>query len=93
MPHDCKGRLIERGDIVRGKGYNIKHEIVGEVLTVVPDSDSCNVQIATARVEKACQTFGLYHRDYVSGDEKLVVPTIEYGAAKNFEVIQKGGKR
>jgi len=47
MPHDCKGRLIEVGDVVRGTGYNLKHQITGAVVGVTPGAEACNVSIAT----------------------------------------------
>lgn len=52
MPHYADGTVAMVGDVVRGKGYNVKgpdgelREIVGTVVSIVPGSDSCNVKVA-----------------------------------------------
>ena len=45
--HYSNGRAAKAGDLVRGKGYNIKHEIVGLLVQAQPQSSSCNCQVAT----------------------------------------------
>jgi hypothetical protein len=45
--HYANGRAAKAGDIVRGKGYNIKHEIVGLLIYAHPGSTACNCQVAT----------------------------------------------
>lgn len=45
--HYANGRRAQVGDVVRGKGYNIKHEIVGVLVQAKPNSESCNCQVAT----------------------------------------------
>lgn len=34
------------GDRVRGRGYNVKHDIIGTVVGLSPGSTSCNIQVA-----------------------------------------------
>lgn len=45
--HYSNGRAAKAGDLVRGKGYNIKHEIIGIVIGANPTSSSCNCTVAT----------------------------------------------
>ena len=45
--HYANGRAAKAGDLVRGKGYNIKHEIIGLLVFANPASSSCNCQVAT----------------------------------------------
>lgn len=52
MPHYQDGTPARVGDVVRGKGYNVRgpdgqlREIIATVLQVTPGSDHCNVQLA-----------------------------------------------
>lgn len=85
MPHDCKGRLVEVGDIVKGKGYNVKHEIIGPVVSVTHGIDTCNIQVA----------YPVLHRDahftgygYVRAGSVLQA-SVEYGQADAFEILEK----
>lgn len=45
--HYANGRAAKAGDLVRGKGYNIKHEIVGLLVYANPGATGCNCQVAT----------------------------------------------
>jgi hypothetical protein len=45
--HYANGRAAKAGDLVRGKGYNIKHEIIGLLVYANPGSSACNCQVAT----------------------------------------------
>lgn len=45
--HYANGRAAKAGDLVRGKGYNIKHEIVGLLVYANPGATACNCQVAT----------------------------------------------
>jgi hypothetical protein len=51
MPHYSDGMPAELGDIVTGKGYNIKDEfgqlkdITGFVHNITPNAETCNIQI------------------------------------------------
>jgi len=45
MPHYKNGITAKVGDIVKGIGYNSKHEIIGRVIALTV-GNSCNVQVA-----------------------------------------------
>jgi hypothetical protein len=49
--HYANGRAAKAGDLVRGKGYNIKHEIVGLLIFANPAATACNCQVATVTIE------------------------------------------
>jgi hypothetical protein len=52
MPHYKDGTEAKIGDVVRGKGYNVKdkdqnlREFVGTVVGITPGSTACNIQVA-----------------------------------------------
>jgi hypothetical protein len=43
--HYANGREAKKGDLVRGRGYNVKHEIIGKVVNLRP-GPSCNLSVA-----------------------------------------------
>ena len=45
--HYSNGREAKIGDLVKGKGYNLKHELVGIVVQLKPGTATCNITIAT----------------------------------------------
>ena len=45
--HYANGQAAKIGDLVRGKGYNIKHEIIGLLVSAYPEGTACNAQVAT----------------------------------------------
>lgn len=63
MPHYKDGSKAKVGDVVRGKGYNIKgkdgelKEIVGTVISITPGATSCNVQVAYIDVTELPEEF------------------------------------
>lgn len=79
MSHDRNGVLIEPGDIVRGKGYNLKCELVGPVVKVEPGQSTCNVHVALA------------HRGSLMAGVPTIDNIVEHGTAAKFEVLLKGG--
>lgn len=99
--HYSNGRAAKVGDVVKGKGYNIKHEIVGLLIQASPAATACNCQIAT--VTKGSQVL---HNAFPEGpkpagqqDDRLffvgtyppsfhsVVATVEYGQLDAFVAI------
>ncbi len=96
MPHDCKGRLIEVGDMVKGRGYNVKHEIIGPVISVTPGAESCNISLAVVFVQRPLGD-GLLSgsgtilttNDGSKRGQVLVHAGCEYGQCDAFEIIQK----
>ena len=74
MPHYKDGTPAQVGDIVRGKGYNVPHEVVGRVMRVTADKH-CNLTVAC--VTEASQLVG----------QDAVLASTEYGEAAAFEKI------
>lgn len=48
MPHYEDGTPAQLGDIVQGKPYNTPYEVVGPVVSITPDVEACNCQVAFA---------------------------------------------
>lgn len=88
MPHYSDGTLAAVGDVVRGKGYNIKDEsgelaeIVGVITTVTPGAETCNVSLI---VPKGCipGTTSIV-LDGVCRSGAIVEGSLEYGQADHF---------
>lgn len=91
--HYANGRAANIGDVVRGKGYNIKHEITGLLLSANPAATACNCTIATVSVNSQVKALGW--RDNKTGDFAFqnsdgrvfvgeVVATLEYGQLDAF---------
>lgn len=74
MPHYASGDEAKIGDMVKGRGYNVKYEIVGMVTHVTPHSESCNIQVAHV-IRK--------DRD----GHPIADIDIEYGETKAFEKV------
>ncbi len=51
--HYANGRAAKVGDLVRGKGYNVKHEIIGILLAAQPANTTCNCTVAHVDVTSA----------------------------------------
>jgi len=81
MPHYKDGTPAQVGDLVKGRGYNIKHEIIGKVVRVQRGAEHCNLEVACVAKESPVYT--------TSGEHAMIhVPsTIEYGEAAAFERI------
>jgi hypothetical protein len=90
MPHYSDGTEAKAGDIVRGKGYNIKNEagelaeITAVVLTVTPDAQVCNVSVLVP--EEYDHTI-VKVVDGVSKTGAALLGRIEYGQADHFEKV------
>lgn len=96
--HYANGRAAKAGDVVRGKGYNIKHEIVGLLISASPNSSSCNCTVAT--VTKGSQVLqnavpspepNASGQEFFKGFEPPslygVMATLEYGQLDAFVAI------
>ncbi len=46
--HYKNGREAKVGDLVRGRGYNLKHEFTGVLIDAQPHLESCNFTVVTA---------------------------------------------
>jgi hypothetical protein len=89
MPHYADGTEAKIGDIVRGVGYNVKHEIIGKVVNVRP-GESCTLSVATVTTKTPVHFTSL---DGQAPDTTKpfaachVVAEIEYGDTKCFTKI------
>ena len=98
--HYANGRPAQIGDMVRGKGYNIKYEITGMLVSAQPESTACNCQVAT--VTNASSVKVTFYRWSKSEAERLllsgndgqqitrsyeVTATVEYGQLDAFVAI------
>ncbi len=87
MPHYKNGMPAGVGDIVKGRGYNVPHEIIGKVLGIVEGSDACNLTVACIAKNS------MVLRSIPEGSVNMGVQysevraTIEYGQADAFEKI------
>ena len=99
MPHYKDGTEAKIGDIVSGTGYNVKDAagkpriISGKVIQVTK-AESCNLAVAHLD-EKSPLLYKHDHlvaQDTVTGHTQIgygvvVIPSVEYGATKDFEKI------
>ena len=96
--HYSNGRAAKAGDIVRGRGYSIKHEFTGVLVYANPGNGSCNCHVATvtmgsqvlhnAIAEKepradGCVFFGETNPPSFFG----VLATLEYGQLDAFVAL------
>lgn len=89
MPHYKDGQEAKVGDIVRGKGYNILHEVTGPVVAVKP-GDTCNIEVGVADLHNIYggNVSGILVRSTQSGSfDKILLVRIEYGECSAFELI------
>jgi hypothetical protein len=72
--HDKHGNAIQVGDVVRGTGYNVEHQVVGPV-HAVSDGTSCNIHLVVPELTNP------YSRPVYSH-------YLEHGAASDFEIVK-----
>lgn len=96
--HYANGRAAKAGDVVRGKGYNIKHEIVGLLIFANPAGTACNCQVATVTKGSSVLHYA-YPSPQPNGDGAVffqggtppsfsrVEATVEYGQLDAFVAI------
>ena len=87
MPHYKDGTLAQRGDIVRGKPLCAPHEVIGQVITVTPGAETCNVTVAF---------IGLFNTPLVrlafptgDGGYAVVSAATDIGHARDFELVAR----
>ena|SRR5579859_3415584 len=96
--HYANGRAAKAGDLVRGKGYNIKHEIVGLLIFANPAASACNCQVACVTKESRVlihaapapdpdSNGALFFQQFNPTSMGYVVATIEYGQLDAFLAI------
>lgn len=90
MPHYANGREAKVGDVVVGRGYNVKgsdgtlREITGLVVSVTPGSASCNVQILHGFRPAELHPDGSFGGSPVVISGRPLWPQVEYGQADHF---------
>lgn len=73
MPHYKDGTPAQVGDVVKGKGYNLRDKdkqlatIVGRVLQITPDASTCNIQVAVLMTDDLPPCFDQpFYRHYAA---------------------------
>lgn len=89
--HYANGREAKVGDLVRGKGYNIKHEIIGLLVHAAPNLAVCNCSVSCVAVGSYGITMHRQaHRD-IKGNmfegQLSAIPTTEYGQLDAFVAL------
>lgn len=91
--HYKNGREARIGDVVKGKGYNFKHEIIGIMTHITPGSDTCNCTVACVAYSP---TYGYQASAsvYVSGGKWVkadispeIKASLEYGQCDAFVAL------
>ena len=90
--HYANGRAAKIGDLVRGKGYNLKHEIIGIVINAQPISSACNCTVACFGIGG----YGIYFKrtlvldnstgEFIEGALEAT-PSVEYGQLDAFVAL------
>jgi NDP-sugar pyrophosphorylase family protein len=88
MPHYANGEEARVGDTVKGKGYNVKHEIVGKVVNV-RKGESCTLSVAyVGEKSKVMVPLGEDVNNSFQGGVTATVD-IEYGDTKGFDLVTR----
>ena len=92
--HYANGRAAKAGDVVRGKGYNIKHEIIGVLVHATPGASACNCQVATVTknpslvtAQDADHLVAAVPASYLTGSGQVSLLTVEYGQLDAFVAL------
>jgi hypothetical protein len=89
--HYRSGKEAKLGDIVRGRGYNIAHDIQGVVVGLTPGANSCNIVVAYAmpvNPERASGHVMLYPNHDVGPGAAML--GLEFGQTDAFDVVEDG---
>jgi hypothetical protein len=96
MPHYKNGELAQVGDLVKGRGYNVKHEIVGKILSINQNSETCNLTVAHVIEQRLDPKMDplLAARDGASQgatywDGVILRVGVEYGQTDHFELVHR----
>jgi hypothetical protein len=82
--HYANGREAKIGDLVRGRGYTIKREIVGKLISYSPQHPSYNCSVATVTDYSQVYYLRTSAGKFVAA---LVEATIEDGRLDSFVAI------
>jgi hypothetical protein len=61
--HYANGRAAKVGDLVRGKGYNVKYEIIGLLIFANPGATACNCNVAHVGEQSALIARGWINKE------------------------------
>jgi hypothetical protein len=92
MPHYKDGTPAQPGDVVKGQGYNVKHEIIGVVMHVQAGTEQCNISVAHAVPALEHEAGVIYQKPFynqsgeIAGIGRAKID-IEYGQTDAFEKI------
>lgn len=88
--HYANGREAKKGDLVRGRGYNVKHEIIGKVVNL-RSGPSCNLSVAHVDFRSRVHFLASSELDTPSPDAPFagvkVEADIEFGQTDQFIAI------
>lgn len=90
--HYANGRAAKIGDLVRGRGYNVKHEIIGKLIEAHPEASSCNCQVAHVDAGSLVNVnvFAIpADQDWQMGSTYDVRASIEHGQLDAFVAIDR----
>jgi hypothetical protein len=100
--HYANGRAARAGDLVRGREYNIKYEIVGLIVFADPGASANNCQVATVTATSPVLHYAhpcpqpsaepdskgsLFYKGMYPPSFKGVEATLEYGQLDAFVAI------
>lgn len=95
MPHYADGTEAHIKDVVQGRGYNVKNEIVGTVVDI-RQGDSCNLTVAYIEVgDPFVEPLTVHdivraqtaHVGGVGNPAKPLYIKLEYGDTKGFQKL------
>lgn len=97
MPHYRDGTEAQVGDFAVGKPYNTPGSIVGRVMQITPNTNSCNLQIAWVEPFDLRSAYGpvgglIAYEGVVPHQKKvLLVPRVDHGAIGDFILVHREG--
>jgi hypothetical protein len=97
MPHYSDGTEAKIGDLVVGKPYNVGRVVAGEVVSVTPGTESCNLQVAFAEEVDPTTMYGAVaayaHQKGIVGDQRraFLSARTDYGETRAFTLIHREG--
>lgn len=92
MPHYKDGTEARIGDVIKGRGYNVPHDVIG-VLVDIRAGATCNLSVSC--VANSSQLVATLHKDTDTGVLRTVMSTMraepitEYGQADAFELVYR----
>ena len=89
--HYANGRAAKVGDLVRGKGYNVKHEIVGVLAHARPAACNCTVAHVGANSSISQPLFRDRNGDLkiAEGNDIVVAVELEFGQLDAFVALDR----